>query len=118
LIFTIQSTNPLKEIRRHPRVSGVLAQRSCRLIHHQWLVDTVDTVSLGFFVGQTPTYKLSSMFENELRSLLTKKSKIKVAKLPQFRIALTTVRARVPHPDNPEIPVQHLNCKSQSITAK
>jgi hypothetical protein len=65
----------------------------------------VDTVSLGFFIGETPTYKLSSMFENKLCSLLTKKSKIKVAKLPQFRIALTTVRARVPHPDNPEIPI-------------
>jgi hypothetical protein len=45
------------------------------------------------------------MFENELCSLLTKKSKIKVAKLPQFRIALTTVRAWIPHPDNPEIPI-------------
>jgi hypothetical protein len=48
LIFTIQSTAPLKDICRHPRVSRVLAQRSCRLIHHQWLVDMVDTVSLGF----------------------------------------------------------------------
>jgi hypothetical protein len=64
-------------------------------------------VSLGFFVGETPTYKLSSMFENELHSLLIEKSKIKVAKLPHFRIALpsTLVRARVPHLDDPEIPI-------------
>jgi hypothetical protein len=64
LIFTFQSTAaPLKDICCHPRESGVLAQRSCQLIHHQWSVDTVDTVSLGFFIGETPTYKLSSTFE-------------------------------------------------------
>jgi hypothetical protein len=34
LIFTLQSTAPLKDIRRHPRVSGVLVQCSCQLIHH------------------------------------------------------------------------------------
>jgi hypothetical protein len=37
---------------------------------------------------------------------LTEKSKIKVAKLRQFRIALTLVRACVPHPDDPKIPIQ------------
>jgi hypothetical protein len=48
LIFTLQSTAPLKDICHHPRVSGVLAQLSCQLIHHQWSVHTVDTTSLGF----------------------------------------------------------------------
>jgi hypothetical protein len=66
----------------------------------------VDAVSLDFFIGETPTYTLSSMFEIELRFLLTKKPKLKVANLPQFRIALTTVPAHIPHPDNPEIPIQ------------
>jgi hypothetical protein len=41
----------------------------------------VDTASLGFFVGETPTYKLSSTFERELCSLLIEKSKIKVSKI-------------------------------------
>jgi hypothetical protein len=101
----VQSTAPLKDTLCHPRVSRVLAQHSCRLIHHQWSVDKVDTMSPGFFVGETPTYKLASTFENELHSLLIEKSKNKVAKLPQFRIALTPVRAHVPHADNPEIPI-------------
>jgi hypothetical protein len=55
LIFTLQPTALLKDINRHPRVSGVLAQSSCRLIHHQWAIDKVETVCLGFFVGETPT---------------------------------------------------------------
>jgi hypothetical protein len=70
LIFTLQSTAPLTDICRNPRLSGVMAQLSCHLIHHQWSVDTVDTASLGFFVGETPTYKLSSTFEREICSLL------------------------------------------------
>jgi hypothetical protein len=68
LIFTLQSTAPLKDIRRHPRVSAVLAHLSCRLIHHQWSVDTVDTTSyLGFFVGETPwKRRLGKLFEKQM----------------------------------------------------
>jgi hypothetical protein len=49
---------------------------------------------------------LSSTFERECCSLLIEKSKIKVVKLPQFRIALTSVQACLAHPDEPEIPIQ------------
>jgi hypothetical protein len=103
LIFTLQSNAPLKDIRRHPQVSATLSRVSCKLIHHQWSVDMVNTTSLGFFVQETPTYKLSSTFEGELRSFLTKKSEINIVKLPQFRIALTLVRARLAQPGNATI---------------
>jgi hypothetical protein len=59
------------------------------MIHHQWPLDVTDVMSIGFFVRETPTYKLSSTFGNELRTLIAKKANIRQVKIPKFQVALT-----------------------------
>jgi hypothetical protein len=68
------------------------------MLHHQWSLDITDVTSIGFFVGETPTYKLSSTFKEELCTLISKKAKIKLQKIPKFQVALTVVRARIENP--------------------
>jgi hypothetical protein len=63
------------------------------MIHHKWPLDVTDVTSIGFFVGETPTYKSSSTFKEELCTLISKKAKIKLQKIPKFQVALTVVRA-------------------------
>jgi hypothetical protein len=68
------------------------------MIHHQWPLHVTDITSIGFFIGETPTYKLSSTFKEELRALIEKKAKIHRRRIRKFQVALTVVRARLEHP--------------------
>jgi hypothetical protein len=98
VLFTVQTRQTLKSIRTHPTISQALRSRHCRLIHHQWPLDVTDTTSVGFFVGATPTYTLSSTFKQELCSLIAKKASIDRKKIPKFQVALTVVRATMMNP--------------------
>jgi hypothetical protein len=69
------------------------------LIHHQWPLDVTDTTSVGFFVGATPTYTLSSTFKQDLCTLIAKKASIHGKKIPQFQVALTVVHATMMNPE-------------------
>jgi hypothetical protein len=73
------------------------------MIHHQWPLNVTDVMSIGFFVGETPTYKLSSAFKVDLCTLIEKKTQIHRRNIPMFQVALTTVRARTKHPDRDEL---------------
>jgi hypothetical protein len=68
------------------------------MIHHQWPLDVTDVTSIGFFVGETPTCKLSSTFGDELGTLIAKKANIEQVKIPKFQVALTVVSARIENP--------------------
>jgi hypothetical protein len=68
------------------------------MIHHQWPLHVTDITSIGFFIRETPTYKLSSTFKEELRTLIVTKAQIHKNKIPKFQVALTVVRARLEHP--------------------
>jgi hypothetical protein len=98
VLFTLQTHQTLKEIRTHPTIAQVLSSGQCRMIHHQWPLHVTDITSIGFFIGETPTYKLSSTFKEELRALIVKKAKIHRNRIPKFQVALTVVRARLEHP--------------------
>jgi hypothetical protein len=98
VLFTVQTRQTLKDIRTHPTIAQVLRRQQCRMIHHQWPLDVTDATSIGFFVGETPTYKLSSTFGDDLRTLIAKKANIKRQKIPKFQVALTMVRARIENP--------------------
>jgi hypothetical protein len=76
VLFTLQTRQTLKEIRTHPTIAQVLSSRQCRMLHHQWPLNVTDITSIGFYIGETPTYKLSSTFKEELRALIVKKAKI------------------------------------------
>jgi hypothetical protein len=69
VLFTVQTCQTLKDIQTHPTITQVLRRRQCRMIHHQWPLDITDVTSIGFFVGETPTYKLSSTFGDTLQTL-------------------------------------------------
>jgi hypothetical protein len=68
------------------------------MIHHQWPLEVTDVTSIGFFIGETPTYKLSSTFRVDLCTLIEKKTKIHRRNIPMFQVALTVVRARMENP--------------------
>jgi hypothetical protein len=68
------------------------------MIHHQWPLEVTDVTSIGFFVREIPTYKLSSTFKEELCTLIETKTKIHRRKIPKFQVALTVVRARIENP--------------------
>jgi replication-associated recombination protein RarA len=55
-------------------------------------------MSIGFFVEDTTTYKLSSTFKGELCTLITKKTNIHQGNLPKFQVALTVIRASMVNP--------------------
>jgi hypothetical protein len=95
----VQTRQTLKDIRTHPTITQVLSSQNCRLIHHQWPLDVTDTTSVGFFVGATPTYTLSSTFKEDLCTLtIAKKASIHRKKIPQFQVALTVVCATMMNP--------------------
>jgi hypothetical protein len=73
------------------------------MIHHQWSLDVTDVTSIGFFVGETPTDKLSSTFNEELCTLIETKAKIHKHKIPMFQATLTTVRAHTKHPERDDL---------------
>jgi hypothetical protein len=99
-LFTVQTRQTLKDIRTHPTITQVLSSsRHCHLIHHQRPLDVTDTTSVGFFVGATPTYTLSSTFKQDLCTLIAKKASIHRKKIPQFQVALTVVRATMMNPE-------------------
>jgi hypothetical protein len=99
VLFTVQTHQTLKDIRTHPTITQVLRSQNCRMIQHHWPLDVTDTTSVGFFVGATPTYKLSSTFKEELCTLIAKKTNIHRKKIPKFQVALTVVRATMVHPE-------------------
>jgi hypothetical protein len=68
------------------------------MIHHQWPLEVTDVTSIGFLIGETPTYKLSSTFKAILCLLIAKKAKIPRRKIPSFQVALTVVRAHTLRP--------------------
>jgi hypothetical protein len=68
------------------------------MIHHEWPLEVTDVMSIGFFIGETPTYKLSSTFGDDLRDLICKKANIHRRKIPKLQIALTVVHARIENP--------------------
>jgi hypothetical protein len=106
VLFTLQTRQTLKNIRIHPTIAQQLSKQECRMIHHQWPLDVTGVTSIGFFVRETPTYKvretptykLSSRFKEELCALIETKAKIHKHKIPMFQVALTVVRARTEHP--------------------
>jgi hypothetical protein len=63
VLFTLQTRRTLKNIRTHSTIAQELSKQECRMIHHQWPLEVTDVTSIGFFIGETPTYKLSSTFE-------------------------------------------------------
>jgi replication-associated recombination protein RarA len=69
------------------------------MIHHHWPLDVTDVRSIGFFVGETPTYKLSSTFKEDLCTLIAKKASIRRRKIPKFQVALTVIRATMVNPE-------------------
>jgi hypothetical protein len=73
------------------------------MLHHQWPLNVTDITSIGFFIGETPTYKLFSTFKEELHALIVKKAKIHKNRIPKFQVALTVVRARLEHPEREEL---------------
>jgi hypothetical protein len=73
------------------------------MIHHQWPLDVTDVTSIGFFIRETPAYKLSSTFKVDLCTLIEKKAQIHRRKIPMFQVALTTVRARTKHPERKKL---------------
>jgi hypothetical protein len=75
-LFTVQTRQTLKDIRTHPKLNHRLRSRNCRMVHHHWPLDVTNTTSVGFFVGVTPTYQLSSTFKEDLCTLITKKTNI------------------------------------------
>jgi hypothetical protein len=97
-LFTVQTRQTLKDIRTDPTITQVLSSRHCRLIHHQWPLDVTDTTSVGFFVGATPTYTLSSTFKQDLCTLIAQKASIHQKKIPKFQVALTVIRATMMNP--------------------
>jgi hypothetical protein len=103
VLFALQTRQTLKEIRTHPTVAQVLRCQQCRMIHHQWPLDVPDVMSIGFFVGETPTYQLSSTFGDTLRTLIAKKASIKRQKIPKFQVALTVVHACIDNPEAKEV---------------
>jgi hypothetical protein len=98
VLFTVQTLQTLKDIRTHPTITQVLHSQHCRMIHHEWPLDVTDVTSIGFFVEDIPTYKLSSTFKEELCTLITKKTNIHQGNLPKFQVALTVVRASMVNP--------------------
>jgi hypothetical protein len=68
------------------------------VIHHQWPLDVTNVTSIGFFVGETPTYKLSSTFKEDLCTLIATKAKIHRCNIPMLQVALTVVHARIQNP--------------------
>jgi hypothetical protein len=66
VLFTVQTRRTLKDSRTHPTIAQVLTSQQCRMIHHQWPLEVTDVTSIGFFIGETPTYKLSSTFGDDL----------------------------------------------------
>jgi replication-associated recombination protein RarA len=56
-------------------------------------------MSVGFFVGATPTYMLSSTFKQDLCTLIVKKASIHRKKIPQFQVALSAVCATMMNPE-------------------
>jgi hypothetical protein len=100
VLFTVQTRQPFKDIRTHPTIAQVLSRQQCRMIHHHWPLDVTDVTSIiGFFVGETPTYKLSSTFKEDLCTLIAKKASIRRQKIPKFQVALTVVRAHIENPE-------------------
>jgi hypothetical protein len=95
VLFTVQTHQTLKDIWTHPTIAHVLSRQQCRMIHHHWPLDVTDVTSIGFFVGETPTYKLSRTFKEDLCTLIAKKASIHRNKIPKFQVALTVVRARI-----------------------
>jgi hypothetical protein len=75
-MFTVQTRQPLKDIWTHPTIAQVLCRQQRRKIHHHWPLDVTDVTSIGFFVGETPTYKLLSTFKEDLCTLIAKKANI------------------------------------------
>jgi hypothetical protein len=67
VLFTLQTRRTLRNIRTHPTIAQELNKQECRMIHHQWPFNVTDVTSIGFFIGETPTYKLSSTFKEEMR---------------------------------------------------
>jgi hypothetical protein len=65
------------------------------MIHHQWPLDVTDVTSIGFFVRETPSYKLSSTFKEDLCTFIATKANIKRQKNPKLQVALTVVCARI-----------------------
>jgi hypothetical protein len=98
-LFTLQTHRTLKNIRNHPTIAQELSKQECRMIHHQCPLNVTDVTSIGFFIGETPTYKLSSTFKEELCTLIETKAKIHRRNIPMFQAALTTVHARTEHPE-------------------
>jgi hypothetical protein len=68
------------------------------MIHNQWPLDVTDVTSIGFFVAETPTYKVSSTFKEDLCTLIAMKANIHRRNIPKFQVALTVVRARIQNP--------------------
>jgi hypothetical protein len=99
VLFTLQTRLSLKGIRTHPTIAQVFRSRQCRMIHYQWPLDVTDVTSIGFFVGETPTYKLSSEIIVDLCTLIEKKTKIHRGNIPTFQVALTVICARMEHPE-------------------
>jgi hypothetical protein len=73
VLFAVQTGQTLKDIQTHPTIAQVLSRQQCRMIHHHWPLDVTDVTSIGFFVGETPTCKLSRTFKDELCTLILKK---------------------------------------------
>jgi hypothetical protein len=59
-------------------------------------------MSVGFFVGATPTYQLSSTFKQDLCTLIAQKADIHRKKIPKFQVALTVVCATMMNPEDKE----------------
>jgi hypothetical protein len=103
VLFTLQTRLTLKSIPTHPMIAQVLGSRQCRMIHHQWPLEVTDVTSIGFFIGETPTYKLSSTFRVDLCTLIEKKTKIHRRNIPMFQVALTVVCARMENPETKKL---------------
>jgi hypothetical protein len=94
----MQTRQTLKDLWTHPTIAQELSKQECRMIHHQWPLEVTDVMSIGFFIGETPTYKLSSTFKEELCTLIEMKAKIHRRKIPQFQAALAIVDAHTELP--------------------
>jgi hypothetical protein len=96
---TVQTRQTLKDIRTHPTIAQVLSCQQCRMIHHQWPLDVTAVMSIGFFIGETNTYKLSSTFGDDFRDLICTKANIHRHKIPKLQLALTVVLACIKNPN-------------------
>jgi hypothetical protein len=92
IIHRIQTTVPLSEVKKNPKIRKLLFENSGYLHKHQWQENVCDTNHLGFMVGINPQYYNVDQTTMKISKDIHKKFPCK--KVPPFRLVFSAPQIR------------------------